>query len=201
MKRILLIRHGQTDWNLEGRWQGHLDVPLNDAGLEQARRLADHLRGRPITAVYSSDLVRARVTAAQIAGVFDLAVKTDPRWRELHLGVFQGLTTSEITGKYPDALRQMREDYLDYVIPTGAARRTMQERAYAAYTEVVAREPGPEIAVVSHGGTIRVLLLKLFGETDEIMRRSMPNTSVSIVETDGAAHRLIEAGSTLHLGD
>lgn len=198
MKRILLIRHGQTDWNREGRWQGHLDVPLNQDGLEQARRVAEHLRGRPITAIYSSDLVRARTTAEQIAAEYGLTVTTDPRWRELNLGAFQGLTTSEITGKYPDALRQMREDYLDYIIPGGEARRAMQERAYTAYRDIVAREPGPEIVVVSHGGTIRILLMRLFRENDDILRRSVHNTSISTVETDGENNHLISLAETPH---
>src|SRR6186997_3178407 len=101
MKRILLVRHGQTDWNAAGRWQGHEDIPLNATGLEQARALANHLRARPISAVYSSDLKRAQMTGAAIAEALGLALKTDPRWRELHLGVFQGLTTPEINAKYP----------------------------------------------------------------------------------------------------
>ncbi len=197
MKRILLIRHGQTDWNLAGRWQGHLDVALNETGLEQAHALADYLRGRPIRAVYSSDLMRAHATAAIIAEPLKLSVQDDPRWRELNLGVFQGLTTGEISAKYPDESRQFHENYLDYAVPTGETRRAMQARAYAAYREIIAREAGPEIAVVSHGGAIRVLLLKLFG--DAILHQSVHNTSISVIETDGETHRLIDTAVTPHL--
>ncbi len=184
MKRILLIRHGETDWNAEQRWQGHLDVPLNQNGLAQVQALAKHLRGRPIRAVYSSDLSRAQATAAPIAETFGLTVKGDPRWRELNLGIFQGLTTSEISRQYPDEARRMHEDYMDYVMPKGEARRAMQARAYAAFGEIVADEAGPEIVVVSHGGTIRVLLMKLFGSGDEIVHKALYNTSISTVETD-----------------
>lgn len=197
MKRILLIRHGQTDWNAEGRWQGHVDVPLNATGIAQARALAEHLRGRPISAVYSSDLKRAHATAAAIAERFKLPVQDDPRWRELLLGAFQGLTTSEITAKYPQEMQKMRDDYMGYVVPQGESRRAMQTRAYAAYSEIAASEAAPEIAIVSHGGPIRVLLLKLFG--DEILHRSVQNTSVSIIETDGQTHRLLETAGTPHL--
>ena len=199
MKRILLIRHGQTDWNIEGRWQGHLDVPLNAEGLEQAAALAKYLRGRPITAIYSSDLKRARTTAEAIADALALTVHDDPRWRELNLGIFQGMTTSEINGKYPEEARKMREDYLDYRIPTGETRRAMQNRAYEAYCEVVTQEEGPEIAIVSHGGTIRVLIMKLFD--DAFAHTSVHNTSISIIETDGESHRLLEAAVTPHLID
>lgn len=199
MKRILLIRHGQTDWNLEQRWQGHLDVPLNTAGREQVRRLADYLRERSITAVYSSDLARAITTAEPIARSHGLDVKPDPRLRELNLGVFQGLTTSEINSKYPEESRQMSLDYLGYVIPTGEARRAMQERAYAAYLDIVAAETGPEIAVVTHGGTIRVLLLKLFDVDDMMKRISVKNTSVTTIDVDGNGALLVEAAATPHL--
>lgn len=201
MKRILLIRHGQTDWNTEGRWQGHSDVPLNDAGRSQARSLAAHLREHPITAVYSSDLVRAHETAARIAEAHGLTVRDDPRWRELHLGVFQGLTTTEINSKYPEEMQRTRDDYLDYVIPTGESRRAMQARAYAAFREIVEREAGPEVVVVTHGGTIRILLLRLFRENADIVRRSVHNTSISTVETDGETYRLVSMAATPHLID
>ncbi len=197
MKRILLIRHGQTDWNAEGRWQGHQDVPLNATGLAQAGALAEHLSQRPITAVYSSDLLRAHATAGLIAERFGLTVKDDARWRELHLGVFQALTTTEITAQYPEEFRRMRDEYMDFAVPQGEARRDMQARAYAAYLDILANEAGPEIVVVSHGGTIRMLLLKLFG--DDILHRSVQNTSISIIESDGTAHRLLETAMTPHL--
>ncbi len=199
MKRILLVRHGQTDWNLAGRWQGHIDIPLNTTGLEQARALAEHLHEQPISAVYASDLKRAQETGAVIAEAHGLALKTDARWRELHLGVFQGLTTSEINAKYPAESRRMREDYMGYVIPTGEARRAMQARAFAAYEQLLADEQGDEIVVVSHGGTIRVVLLKLFG--DDVLHRSIQNTSISTIETDGTTARLIDTGLTPHLLD
>ena len=199
MKRILLIRHGQTDWNVEGRWQGHLDPPLNATGIKQAEALAEYLRGRAITAVYSSDLSRARMTAGRIAEALGLTVQEDQRWRELNLGVFQGLTTSEINGKYPEESRQLRENYLDYAAPQGETRRAMQERALAAYEDILAHEAGAETVVVSHGGTIRVVLLKFFG--GEMLHRSVHNTSISTIETDGTTQRLVEAAVTPHLID
>lgn len=199
MKRILLIRHGQTDWNLEQRWQGHLDVPLNEAGREQASRLADYLREREITAVYSSDLVRAITTAAPVAKTHGLTVMPDARLRELNLGIFQGLTTTEINSKYPEESRQMRLDYMGYVIPTGEPRRAMQDRAYAAYREIVAHEHGPEVAVVTHGGTIRVLLLKLFDLDDAMKRISVKNTSITAIDVGENGAKLVEAAATPHL--
>jgi len=121
------------------------------------------------------------------------------RWREQDLGVFQGLTTSEISGKYPEEMRQLRENYLDFAPPEAETRRVMQDRAFAAYSEILVHETGSDIAIVSHGGTIRVLLYKFFGE--DILRRSVHNTSISIIETDGKTQRLIETAVTPHLID
>jgi broad specificity phosphatase PhoE len=199
MKRILLIRHGQTDWNVEGRWQGQLDVPLNETGLEQAQALAEHLKNAEITAVYSSDLSRAHTTAFRIAEAHQLLVKADVRWRELDLGILQGMLTNDINTQHPDVALGMRENYLDYQIPNGETRRAMQARAYEAYLEIIANEAGPEIAVVSHGGTIRILLMKLFG--DSVLQKSVRNTSISMIETDGEAHRLLETAVTPHLAN
>ncbi len=199
MKRILLIRHGQTDWNAERRWQGHLEVPLNEEGRQQAEALANYLGDHPITAVYSSDLSRAQQTAEPLAKRLNLAIVSDTRWRELNLGVFQGLTANEIKAKYSDESRRMREEYLDFVVPQGESRRAMMERAYQAFSEIAAQEAGPEIVVISHGGTIRVLLLKLFDFDDVIMHISVHNTSISVIEMDGDTPRLLETAVTPHL--
>lgn len=199
MKRILLIRHGQTDWNAEGRWQGHLEVPLNEEGRQQAEALANYLGDHPITAIYSSDLGRARQTAEPLATRLKLPIKRDPRWRELNLGLFQGLTLNEINSKYSDESRQMRENYLDFVVSQGESRRAMMERAYQAFREIADREIGPEIAVVSHGGTIRVLLLKLFDFDNVIMHTSVHNTSISVIEMNGDTPHLLETAITPHL--
>jgi len=200
MKRILLIRHGQTDWNVEGRWQGHLDQPLNATGMEQAQALAEYLRDRPIDAIYSSDLARARVTAEQIAETHGLTVKTDPRWREQDLGVFQGLNDfrdqRQVRGT---KCANWRENYLDYAPPEAETRRVMQGAPSRPTVTSSPHESGTDVAVVSHGGTIRVLLYKFFG--DEILRRSVHNTSISIIETDGKTQKLIETAVTPHLID
>ncbi len=201
MKQILLIRHGQTDWNADGRWQGHEDIPLNTNGLEQAQALAFHLKDHPITAIYSSDLQRAQQTAAPLAQTLGLTVKTDPRLRELNLGTYQGMTTSEISSQYPAEAAKMREDYLGFPFPQGESRRMMQMRALEAFREIVANEAAPEVAIVAHGGTIRVLLMALFADNEGVRRQSLYNTSITTIESDGAVLRLLEAAATPHLID
>lgn len=200
MKRIYLIRHGQTAWNAEGRWQGILDVPLGETGIEQAKLLADALRARPITAIYSSDLSRAFATAEPLAQQKGLSIQTDERWREINFGTFQGLTHDEIRAKYPDEERQLVTNYMDLIMPEGESRRQMQNRAYAAWQHILANEPASEIAILTHGGPIRVLLMKLFPEqVDRMMKVPVPNTSVTIIAVDGDTLRLETLSSTAHL--
>ena len=103
MTEILLARHGETDWNSGRRVQGHTDIPLNAAGVEQARALAEQLAGEPLTAVFSSDLSRALDTARAVAAVHGLEVTVDPRLREKNFGTWEGLTDVEIAERFPDA--------------------------------------------------------------------------------------------------
>lgn len=204
--RIILVRHGQTDWNNDGRWQGQLDIPLNDAGLEQAAALATYLSERPIKAVHTSDLARAKRTAEVIADALNLSVIPDPRWREMNLGVFQGLTVEEIEARYPEEYHATRADYMNHVIPQGESRRMMQERSRTALYEILAaasENDESDVVVVSHGGTIKALLLRLFDNNHDIRHISIPNTSITTIEyTSGendGTWRLIEAGITPHL--
>jgi broad specificity phosphatase PhoE len=199
-KRILLIRHGQTDWNLNGRWQGQLDVPLNEEGKAQAASLAAFLRDSALTAVYSSDLSRARETAQAVASQTGLPLHQDARWREMNLGIFQGLTLPEIQEKYPEAAAAMHDDYLGFVFPEGESRRLMQDRAHQAFTELASAYPaGSTIAVVSHGGTIKVLLMKLFPDDPEMRKIHIHNTSITTLTQNSAGWTLEEAAAVHHL--
>ena len=105
MTEILLARHGETDWNIGRRVQGHTDIPLNAAGVDQARALAEQLAGEPLTAVFSSDLSRALDTATAVANAHGLVVVVDPRLREKNFGTWEGLTDVEIAERFPDAQR------------------------------------------------------------------------------------------------
>lgn len=200
IERILLIRHGETLWNTEGRWQGHEMVSLNEKGREQARKLALHLSSHPIGSIYTSDLPRARETAEIIAEELGVEPILEPRFREWHLGIFQGLTRDEVLVKYPTEYEGNRNDYLDYVIPQGESRRQMQQRAYEAWQEIVKEAVGPEIAIVSHGGTLKMLLIKLF-ESDAPALRDLhiDNTSVTTIERHGDYWRIIGLAATPHL--
>src|SRR5579864_752368 len=127
--RILLARHGETVFNVEGRWQGQSDSPLTERGRAQARELARALADEPITAVYTSDLGRAAQTAAEVARVHGLDVVMDVRLREIHVGEWTGKGRAEIEASWPDGLRQWATEPARYLMPGGESLQDAQARA------------------------------------------------------------------------
>jgi broad specificity phosphatase PhoE len=143
---ILLARHGETDWNREGRWQGWADPPLNEAGRDQARALAEQLRSTPFDAVYSSDLRRAHETAEIVAAPHEVPVITERGLREIDVGSWSGLTRSEIEERFPDGSR-----------PDGETREQHLSRVLETVERIARAHVGARLLVVSHGGTMRAL--------------------------------------------
>jgi broad specificity phosphatase PhoE len=144
MTTILLARHGETDWNREGRWQGWADPPLNETGRDQARRLAEELRATPFDAAYSSDLRRASETAEIVAAPHHMLVVLDRDLREIDIGAWSGLTRAEIIERFPDGRR-----------PDGETHEQQAKRVRAAVLRIGREHPGGRVLVVGHGGTIR----------------------------------------------
>lgn len=201
-KRILLIRHGQTDWNTEGRWQGMMDVPLNATGVAQAKALAAYMKNEyKLDTLHSSDLQRASHTARLIGEAQGVAAAYDERLRELNIGILQGMTYQEMSEKYPTVVSHMRADYLGFVFPEGESRKMLQERAYAFWQDVIEPAGDQQIGIVTHGGVIRMLLLRLFENEIGIDSHGFSNTSVSVIEQEEVGWRLAQVGSTVHLSE
>jgi broad specificity phosphatase PhoE len=140
MTNLLLVRHGETDWNADGRLQGQTDRPLSDLGRRQARRLADELSTEPLEAIYSSDLARARETATIVGESIGLPVSVDPDLREKDWGTWEGLTAVE-------------RDRVEFV---GESTEAHQERILLALRRISERHPdGGTVLVVTHGGSMR----------------------------------------------
>lgn len=157
LTRILAIRHGETAWNRDTRIQGHIDIPLNERGLWQARRAAEALRDEPIAAVYSSDLARAHATAQAIAAARGLPVHTHAGLRERHFGRFEGKTWSEIETGWPDEALAWRKRVPDFAPEGGENLLTLRERIATTVHELAARHPGEQVVMVAHGGVLDVL--------------------------------------------
>ena len=198
--RVILIRHGETTWNLEGRYQGHLDSPLTPTGFAQARALSNRLAGVKFAALYSSDLDRARQTAACIAESSSHEVHTDTRLRERHLGIFQNLRKAELKQKFPDEYRLFKSGGPDYVIPQGESGRQSAERSNACLEELARRHSDETIVVVTHGGTLSALLRRALGIPLEAPRRfEQFNGSWNVFRFDDGRWFLDTWGDVSHL--
>jgi probable phosphoglycerate mutase len=168
---LLLARHGETDWNRDGRWQGQADPPLNETGRAQAHELAAALRDDGIAAVYASDLRRARETAEIVAGVLGLPVDLDPRLREVDIGAWSGYTTAEVEQQFPDSSRRWRASDPAHAFEGGETYAAMGERVVEAVHEIVRQHDGERVLIVGHGGPIRSLLAHCAGISYEEQRR------------------------------
>jgi broad specificity phosphatase PhoE len=197
---LLLIRHGQTDHNAAGRWQGHLDVPLNEKGQAQAQALAQRLADWPIEAVYSSDLQRAMQTAVANATPHTLPPTSDPNGRERDVGAFQSLNSQEIQTKFPAVWADMLKTGV-LNPPNGEHQTSLRERAERALAQVLSQHEGQMIAIVSHGALLNGLISNVLGIPRERFGRFRlnGNTGLSIVENNSRGPVLTLLNDTSHL--
>ncbi len=152
--RILAIRHGQTAWNADSRIQGHTDIALDDLGHGQAARLALALAGEPLHAVYSSDLSRARQTAAPLAARAGLELRIDAGLRERAFGDFEGLSFAQIEQRWPEQAARWRRRDPDFGPGGGEVLREFRERIVATLERLARAHRGQCIALVTHGGVL-----------------------------------------------
>ena len=161
MLRLLLLRHGQTLWNKELRYNGDTDTGLTPFGQRQSAALAARLAQRHIDAIISSDLLRATSTASAIATSCACAVRLDTRWREMRFGEAEGLRWHDVMERFPAAARAWAENRADAAMPGGESLLDVSHRVEAALSEMVAEFDNRTVAVVSHGAPLRVALCLL----------------------------------------
>ena len=154
--RICLIRHGETDWNVERRMQGHLDIALNATGLAQAKGLAGMLEEHCFAAIYASDLSRARQTAQAAATMLQAQVLLLAELRERNYGIFQSLTYEEARRRYPAAYRCFEARDPDFVLSGGESLRAFAGRVTRCLTEIATRHAEEEVLIVAHGGVLDI---------------------------------------------
>jgi 2,3-bisphosphoglycerate-dependent phosphoglycerate mutase len=199
--QVIIVRHGQTQWNLKLIRQGHLDSPLTEKGIAQAKALAQRLAQEKFTALYSSDLGRAVQTAQTIAAVTGHQVVTDTRLRERNLGIFQGLNGDEIKDKFPEEYRFHRTLGPDYVIPSGESVKQQVERNIACLCEIAAKHVGEAIVVVTHGGVLSGLFRHTFSIPFSAARRfEFMNASLNVFNYENGSWFLQTWGDVSHLG-
>lgn len=181
---LYLMRHGETDWNRERRWQAQLDLPLNQTGRDQAVTLAGLVARLPLAAVYSSDLDRAMETARVITAAFPRAIPLhpEPRFREFDAGILAGHTLDELRVLYPDWWAEDARDPVHTRCPGGETFVELQARVVAAVKDIAARHPDESVGIVGHGGSIRAIVFEVLGLTaDRMDSFALDNCALSVV--------------------
>ncbi len=198
---LVLVRHGETDWNKLGKFQGQNDVALNSLGMVQATETARAVAEYKHSAVYSSPLRRTIQVAEEISRIGGKPVVGVEDLQELNLGDLEGVSGEEIRANWPGVLATWREDPAGVSMPNGESLVELQERAWNALTEL--EEAHPEegnLIIVSHNFVIRVLVCQVLGlHLENFHRTTLSLGSISVVESDQQGHRLLSYNSTSHL--
>lgn len=197
---FIVVRHGETHWNIEGRRQGHLDSSLTEKGRAQAEALSERFTPDSCTAIYSSDLGRALDTATIIAGKTGHEVIADERLRERNLGIFQGLDGDEIRARYPREYEEHRNGGADHAVPSGESFRAQTKRNILCLEELAGRHAGEIIMVVAHGGVLSALFRHTLAIPLDAPRRfSFKNASINVFKFQDGVWGLETWGDVTHL--
>jgi broad specificity phosphatase PhoE len=198
--RILLLRHAETDWNRERRFQGWRDIPLSPTGREQAESAARLLAASPLAAVWSSPLARARETAALIAAPHKLPVREADAFKEMGFGDWEGLTRDEVRERFPDAHRAWAETPHEAAWPGAETLGVVRARALAGLEALRAAHQGQTVCLVSHGITSRILILEALGlGLDRLWSLQLSSTGISELEFRDDWTTLHRMNSLIHL--
>lgn len=197
---LILLRHGETEWNALGRLQGHRDSALNPEGLRQADALAARLASVAFSALYCSDLGRALETARRISTRTGHAVVPDARLRERGLGILEGLTRDEARQRHPKVFAEYSAGAPDYVVPGGESTSQRLHHAVECLREVGGRHRGERVVVVTHGGVLSLLFRHSLGIPLQAPRAfSVLNAGWNQFDDHDGALRLVTWGDVTHL--
>ncbi len=202
LTRLLLVRHAETVWNVERRYQGQGDSPLTERGHRQAARLADRLAALPVAAIYTSDLGRTVETARALAAPHGLSPRLAPALREASFGEYEGFTFAELVERFGDAVTHWAADPVRLAPPGGETLIDFQARVGDWLPGVVADHPGETVLLVGHGGSVRAAVMDTLGmDLAHYRRLRMDNAALTIVDRDGDFKALVLFNDTSHLGE
>lgn len=200
MKRLYLVRHGQTSWNLEGRTQGNRDSNLTPLGIKQAKKLGEYFKNIELDEIYCSPLERSYLTAQIIANIKNLDCKLDNRLVEMNFGEWEGLTRPEIKNNYPESFRTWMEEPHLANIPAGETIEIAQKRIVEFVNSKIIGSNKNTILVVSHGAIIRLLLLNVLSmDLKHYFKLKQSNGSVNLIEFRHYGPVLIKYNDTCHM--
>lgn len=202
MTELILLRHGETDWNRELRFQGHVDVSLNAIGLEQARRLALRLAGETVHHVYASDLMRAQQTAEPVSRELGLHAVSDAALREQSFGQVDGMRVDDIKAQHPQAWEGWLRFEEDYGMPGGETTRQFHSRVMDAVARLVAAHRGRTLVVVTHGGVLDMVYRTARSLGLNGPRQSdIPNAGLNRVRVHDGGIDILAWADVQHLAD
>ena len=199
---VILVRHGQTDYNKSQRWQGVLDIPLNENGLKQAELLAKSLKNYPIDVFISSPLNRAYVTTEKVAKLHGKTIAyTDERLREINFGDCAGLNPKEREEKFSAEMALWKNRPWLVTFPNGENLRDMQYRGRAALEDAVAKYPGKTIFIGAHSFLNAVVICSVLGlDTQHFPQIAQDNTCVNVLQHEDGVWKVVTMNSVAHLG-
>ena len=197
---LLIIRHGQSLWNLAGRIQGQQDIDLSPLGRRQAEALGERLRPLPLAAVYASPLKRACQTAEAIGSRQSLAVRFDPDLAEIHHGAWEGMTEADVAQRFGPLLTMWRTRPARVQMPEGEHYYDCKRRSLRAVERIVAAHPGETVAVVTHDVVVKCVIADVLGLPDDyVTRLHIDNTGISIIEYRGVDALVTRVNDIGHL--
>lgn len=201
MIRIILLRHGETTWNIEGRYQGQEDTPLSPRGLEQGRKAALALKNIPIDRAISSPLSRSFETCRMASDYHHLTVMKDGRLIEISHGLWEGIHADEIEARYPKEFRLWHTHPEQVQMPEGENLEDVRKRAREAFDEYAAKYDGETVLVAAHDAVNKAIICDLLGlDMSHFWQIKQDNACINVLECDKGIWRLVTLNSTAHLG-
>lgn len=198
--KVILIRHGETEWNLSGRWQGHADSALSARGVLQGEALGARMQSEEIDFLYTSDLERARHTSRLVGQPSDLNASPLVSWRERDLGVLEGMTTDEMMVECAEEFHSFRNAGPDYKVPEGESFTEFCNRCSKALENLVNLHPSKRIGVVTHGGVLGAIFRYILNIPLDARRNFvLLNCSVNRIEKNQDGWNLVSWGDVSHL--
>lgn len=174
MTELIIVRHGETVWHAENRYAGSTDIAMTDRGHQQAAELADWAKSAGLSAIWASDLRRARETAAPASRATGLEVRIDPRLRELDFGSGEGLTSAEMNVRMPEAWQRFRTDPVVHHLPDGEKPHAAIQRAIMSLREISAEFPSGRVLVTAHNTLLRLVVCHILGVSPSRYRELLP---------------------------
>ncbi len=197
---LILIRHGETPYNRDRRYQGHRDTPLTKKGKRQTKEIALRLKNDPLDAIYSSDLKRTKYTAKAINRYHSLKIRALPQLREIDFGDWEGKTHDEIQREWRRLLDEWEREPSKIKIPRGESIQELAERTRATTKKIISIHPNQRVAIITHGGPIRIILMDALGlGLDDWWKTITSNGGISIIEYQNKRAEVSLQNDTSHL--